>query len=111
MAGIVPDIEARLRRSVRSATLGAAAFVFAVTGLGLLSAALWVLIAMHHGALTAFVATGGLFLVLAGAFYWAASLGRMPRRTARPAATDEPFFRMAEGFAAGMQAGRAARKH
>ncbi|MCE8471529.1 hypothetical protein LZ189_21210, partial [Rhodovulum sulfidophilum] len=47
----------------------------------------------------------------AGLILWALSLRpRQPERTAPPADPYTPFIHMAEGFAAGLEAGRAARR-
>ncbi|MEV8467194.1 hypothetical protein AB0T83_10430 [Fluviibacterium sp. DFM31] len=114
MAGVVSGLEARLRRTVRSAAFGVAGVVFGAVGLGLLSAAVWILIASHHGALVACVVLGLLFLAL-GAGFLAAGAWSPPAPSHKtppppPAAPGDPFIRIAEGFATGMQAGRAARK-
>ena len=112
MSGILRAFEARLRRSVRSAVLGAAGIVFGLAGIGCLSAALWLLIAASQGALLAFALLGALYLLLALALF-AAGLPGSPPGDARGMRDDrgegEPFIRMAEGFATGMEAGRAAR--
>lgn len=112
MSGLLSGFEARLHNTVRSAILGAAAVVFGLVGLGCLSAALWLLVSAWHGALAAFLTLGGMYMLLALILFALATTGgSKARHRARhhAHAEGEPFIRMAEGFATGMQAGRAAR--
>lgn len=115
MTGLLNGIEARARQAARSAAFATIGVIFAMIGLGFLTAGLWILIAAYEGALIAFVAIGALYLILGLCFL---ALGRQPGGTPpaadRPVAAEPPaqkdiFVQIAEGFATGMQAGRAAR--
>ncbi|MCZ0812642.1 MAG: phage holin family protein [Pseudomonadota bacterium] len=114
MPGFLTGIEMRARQAVRSAGFAMIGVIFAMIGLGFLTAGLWVLIAAYEGALIAFVAIGALYLILGLCFL---VLGRQPagdsteahRQAAGSPAQKDPFVQIAEGFATGMQAGRAAR--
>ncbi|WP_019953359.1 phage holin family protein [Yoonia vestfoldensis] len=116
MTGLVSDLRRRARLAARAAALSAAGIVFCATGLAFLTVALWVLLATHQGVLAAWTVLGLLYMVLGICFVLIA--GRNDRKTPaepvaaapQPAQGVEPFLRMAEGFAAGMQAGRNARR-
>ncbi|KZY32176.1 hypothetical protein A3731_22595, partial [Roseovarius sp. HI0049] len=86
---------------------------------GFLGAALWLVVEKEHGAITANSLIGGLFVLMAGVCFLM-SRSRAANRaaaaaaaaTAAPAAaagSASPFVAIAEGFAIGLQAGRAAR--
>ncbi|HKL56481.1 phage holin family protein [Marivita sp.] len=114
MPGFLTGIETRARQAARSAAFAMIGVIFAIIGLGFLTAGLWIVIAAYEGALIAFVAIGALYLILGLGFM---ALGRQPvggsSEAPRPAADaparQDPFVQIAEGFATGMQAGRAAR--
>lgn len=114
MQGFLNGIETRARQAARSAAFAMIGAIFALIGLGFLTAGLWIVIAAYEGALIAFVAIGALYLILGLCFM---ALGRQPadaspeapRPAADPPAQKDPFVQIAEGFATGMQAGRAAR--
>lgn len=97
--------------------LSVIATVFLLVGLGFLSVALWIIVAAEHGTLIAFEVMGGLYVVLgliclllrpstdtAEGQYDQTSAEQTAAR-----ATEDPWTRIATGFAAGLQAGRAAR--
>lgn len=115
MTGLVSDFRRRARLAARAAAFSAAGIVFCVTGLAFLTVALWVLLAAEQGVLAAWTVLGLLYLVLGAAFMLLA--GRKDNTTPvapiaapTPAQGAEPFLRMAEAFAVGMQAGRDARR-
>lgn len=115
MTGLVADFRRRARLAARAAALSAAGIVFCATGLAFLTVALWVLLAAHQGVLAGWTVLGLLYLALGTGFMLTAA--RKDRRVppqpiTAPPPTDsvEPFLRMAEAFAVGMQAGRRAHR-
>lgn len=123
MAGLFSGPLARARAAMRDAAFSAAfgiiGLVLALTGLGCLTAALWVAIATHHGVVVAFAVIGIIYLAVGAIFMALAAYPRRhatrraprsPHGTPPPPPPREPFVQIAEGFALGMQAGRAARK-
>lgn len=120
MAGPIAEVKDSARRMARAAAFSAAFSLFGLAlilaGLGSLSAAAWILIAMHHGAIFAFVVVGAVHIGLGGIFLALAtqSSGQSDRHHSRHDsshdAPGEPFVRVAEAFATGLQAGRAARR-
>ncbi|MBR2573199.1 MAG: phage holin family protein [Loktanella sp.] len=117
MTGLVADFRRRARLAARAAALSAAGIVFCATGLAFLTVALWVLLAAHQGVLAAWTVLGLLYLALGTGFMLTAARKdrRVPPQPVTappppPADSAEPFLRMAEAFAVGMQAGRRARR-
>lgn len=116
MAVILSRLRTQAKLAARAAALGLIGTVFLLVGLGFLSVALWMIVAAQHGGLIAFWVLGGLYVLLG-----LACLALRPSATqsdhgetdtapqTRHTATDEPWVKLAEGFATGMQAGRAAR--
>ena len=117
MQGLVRRLTLRVKAAVRTAAFTAFAVLFCLVGTGFLTAGLWQWVAMNYGPLTASIAVGAGYLGAGVAVLLVSPAGRPPDLQARnprsgaatPAET-EPFFQMAQGFAAGMQAGRAARQ-
>ncbi|MFV0245113.1 MAG: hypothetical protein ACK5IB_08865 [Qingshengfaniella sp.] len=111
MNGLLSGAQIRLRRIARSAVLGAAGLTFALTGLCFMTAALWILIASHGGALVACTIIGLLYLMLGFCLLLVSARPDGPQRPQdlgdRPA--QAPLSQIAEGFVMGIQAGRSAR--
>ncbi len=109
-------LKIRARMAARAAALTTVGVVFGLVGLGLLTVALWILVAEHEGALIAFAVIGALYAVLSFVFIaLGTARGGPPANPAHdpraaPPPQKEPFAQMAEGFAIGLQAGRAARE-
>lgn len=116
MLGIAHRLRRRARATARSVAFTAFGLLFCIVGIGFLTAALWQYLAELYTPLTATGAIGGLYLVTGLILFLIASAGRPVHGAAeeRPSRADdraqaEPLFQMAQGFAVGMQAGRAAR--
>ncbi len=124
MSGLIHGLTASVRSYARSAAITAAfcivGLLLSVAGFFGLTAALWVLIATYQGMVVAYATIGALFLVLGVIFLVLAAYpsGNARRSSARqsgarepapPPPPREPLVQIAEGFAIGMQAGRAAR--
>lgn len=119
MHGIITKLQSRAREAARATAFGVVGAIFGMVGLGFLTVALWMLIATHYGAMVAFSVLGGLYVILALAFFAIGS--RDPRASAHaespstpdPADARQPpemvFAEIAEGFVLGLQAGRDAR--
>ncbi|MBQ1203101.1 MAG: phage holin family protein [Loktanella sp.] len=117
MAGLVHDLQDRARLAARAAAFTVVGVVFALTGLGFLTVALWLALAEYENALMASAVVGVVYLVLGTVFFLIAGSRRArsvtPSQQAAPppmAGDYEPFLRMAEAFSVGMAAGRAARR-
>lgn len=118
MIGMVSAMSDRLRRAARATAFSVMGVVFGLVGLGFLTVALWIVLAAHESALVAYAAVGALYVVLGFCLMaLGAQKGRGPDTTApnapgRPpqAPTKDPIVQMAEGFAVGMQAGKAMRE-
>ncbi|SMH53299.1 hypothetical protein SAMN05661107_2750 [Maritimibacter sp. HL-12] len=118
MTGFGSSLAMRAREFGGAVALVAVGVLFGIAGIGFLLAALWLLVALHHGAVIAFATVGVLLIALAFGLM-AFSQRKSGARAAHTAAQEEansadaqpgaPFLRMAEGFAMGMEAGRAAR--
>lgn len=119
MAAILSRLRAQARMTARAAALGVIGTVFLLVGLGFLSVALWMIVAAQYGALIAFEVLGGLYVIL-GLICLALRPSATPVQdsdngtaSAKPqtdrTGSEDPLIKLAEGFAAGMQAGRAAR--
>lgn len=119
MRGILNRIETRAKDTARAAALTMLGLIFGFCGLICLSAALWIVIASSEGALVAFIAIGLIYVALG---FGCVAVGAMQRSGSPHAYKDdqahrhppdhhsrEPLVQLAEGFAAGLQAGRAAR--
>src|SRR6056297_2723541 len=116
MAGFFGGLKSRARTALRATAFSAAGIVFAMAGLGFLTVALWMLVELYHGALIAFTVIGALYVILGFCFLaLGASQSSAPRVDDRPDTppqqppAKEPLAQVAEGFAIGLQAGRAAR--
>ena len=116
MFGIPATIEIQARAAARAFAFNLVGMILVLVGSGFLGAALWLVIEAEHGAIIANAAIGGLFVLLAGICFLL-SRSRVPVRRAA-AATVAPAgapghtstsVGIIEGFAMGMQAGRAAR--
>jgi len=119
MCGILTQIESRVKVTARAAALTLLGRSFGLCAVACLSAVLWIVIASSEGALIAFSAIGLIYLALG---FFCIALGVAQRAGnehghpsnhphSGPAGRDtrEPLVQLAEGFAAGLQAGRAAR--
>lgn len=117
MLGIPAGIQYEARAAARAAGFTFVGIILVLIGSGFLSAALWMTIEAEHGATMATAAVGGLYVLLAGLCFLMANVRPRPRVPVAPAAgvngAVSPFIAIAEGFAIGMQAGRASkpRKH
>ncbi|RFP91054.1 phage holin family protein [Rhodobacteraceae bacterium 63075] len=123
MTGFVSAIQDRARQAARATAFSVMGVVFGLVGLGFLTVALWIVVANHESALVAYSVIGGLYVVL-GFILLAlgAQTGGSPdtghrsghrhdtRDHAPEAPAKEPLVQIAEGFAVGMQAGRAMRE-
>ena len=116
----VSDVKDSVRATARAAAFSALGTTFALTGLGFLTAALWMLIASHESALFAATAIGALYCAFGFGFLARGSQGKGDKthrasgghsRTSEdePPPPRDPFLLLAEGFAIGLQAGRSAR--
>lgn len=104
------EAERRARAFSHRLALGTAGSLCAGVGAAFLTVAAWLVLSAGHGAVFAATVIGSAYLG-AGLVLWALSLRpRQPERTAPPADPYTPFIHMAEGFAAGLEAGRAARR-
>lgn len=115
MSGLFSGLKADASNIARAAAFSVAFTItglfLLVVGIGCVTAALWIMIATREGAIVAFAVLGLIYLAL-GALFLALAM-RRPRQKhtppAPPAPAREPLVQIAEGFAIGMQAGRAAR--
>lgn len=113
MPGLVSDISIRARLAARAAAFTVAGIVFAMTGLAFLTVALWVLLATYEGVLAAWTVIGLMYMALGIAFLVIAKRRHPalpPVAPIEPVQPIEPFLRVAEAFAVGLNAGRAARR-
>lgn len=115
MIAAISRFKQSLRDALRSAvwlTIGA---LFMLVALAFLTAALWLLIARADDALIATTVVGALYFVLAVVLLALGARGGRKEAAETTAAEAEaefkrqPLVQIAEGFAVGMQAGRAAR--
>lgn len=119
MTGFVSAIQDRARQAARATAFSVMGVMFGLVGLGFLTVALWIVVANHESALVAYSVIGGLYVVL-GFILLAlgAQTGGSPDTGHRhdthdhapEAPAKEPLVQIAEGFAVGMQAGRAMRE-
>lgn len=114
MQGFLLSLGARLRIAARATALSIMGVIFGLVGLGFLTVALWILLATHEGVLVAHTVIGALYLIIGICLML---IGAQESGAERPRAEDpspepgrDPFVQIAEGFATGMQAGRAARE-
>lgn len=119
MAGFVSAIRSRVRQTARATAFGVMGVVFGLAGLGFLTVALWIVLASHESALVAHSVIGALYVVLG---FCLLALSAQPGGQQAPPRNDEadassaspaekePLVQIAEGFAIGMQAGRAMRE-
>jgi hypothetical protein len=118
MIGFLSTMGARLRDAARATAFSVLGVVFGLAGLGFLTVALWIVLAVHEGVLVAYTVIGALYLVLG---FCLMALGAQgggadePRRAAPQSEPPseppkDPLVQLAEGFAMGMQAGRAMRE-
>ena len=114
MRGFLSTMGARLRHAARATAFSVMGVVFGLAGLGFLTVALWILLAAHEGVLMAYTVIGALYLVLGFCLMALGAQGggaNEPRRADPPSEpTKDPLVQLAEGFAMGMQAGRAMRE-
>ncbi|SEP17483.1 hypothetical protein SAMN04490248_13216 [Salinihabitans flavidus] len=114
MTGVLSRIRAR----ARAAAFSVVGILLGLVGMGFLTVALWIFIDSREGALVAFTVIGGIYAVLGFVFmmfgaHVSASGG--DERASDPGAPtheeppQDPWVRVAEGFAIGLQAGRNAR--
>ncbi len=119
MTGLVSQLRTKARQQARALALSVIATVFLLVGLGFLSVALWMIVATEYGTLIAFEVMGALYVILGLIClllrpYTSDSdhdETETQPKTARTAPAQDPWTRLAMGFAAGMQAGRATRDH
>jgi len=106
----VEAAERRAARLSRRVALGGAGTLCAATGAGFLTVAAWLVLDAYRGPVFAAGVIGALYLGV-GLIFWALALQR-DRNAHRQDPPDPyaPFVHMAEGFAAGIEAGRAARE-
>ena len=118
MAGLISGLKEGARRTARAAALSVIGSVFLIVGLAFLSVALWMIVAVEYGQLVAFEVLGALYIVMGLVCLLlrpsgnSASEDRVESGShgSTPPPMKDPFLQMAEGFAMGMQAGRAARE-
>ena len=117
MQAFVDRLSNRAKAAARSAALTAFGMLFCVVGVGFLTAGLWQWLAINYDGLTASLVVGAGYIVAGVGVLLVAPRAAAPQpeepkihHSRATAAGTEPFFQMAEGFAAGMQAGRAARR-
>lgn len=116
MLGIASKIKDEVRATARSAVLSLAGAILTAVGLGFLTLALWLFLLTVGSALAAAVIIGAIYcgagfilLAVAASGKGAPGDADLPDPEAPPAPPPkDPFFQMAEGFAVGLQAGRAA---
>jgi protein-S-isoprenylcysteine O-methyltransferase Ste14 len=112
MFAALSQLKHKARDTARSAlwlTMGA---VFMLIALAFLTAALWLLVAQDQGALIATTVIGALYFVVAVIAFLLGLRGHRSMPEPPDAKDDDrrqPLVQIAEGFAVGMQAGRAAR--
>lgn len=119
MNGLLSQVKREARLKARALALGVIATVFLLVGLGFLSVALWMVVAVEYGALIAFQVLGGLYVILGviclllrpASQGGHQSASDQPGSRPDPSQQPDPLVRMATGFAAGLQAGRAARRN
>lgn len=114
MARFGSDLAARVREAMRAAALTTFGAILGLVGAGCLLAALWVLIALHLGAIIAFTAVGMLSMALSWLFLLVGQRRVGGVTECELSGASDPgrcasFVRLAEGFAIGVEAGRAAR--
>ena len=113
MPGLVSDISIRARLMARAAAFTVVGVIFAATGLAFLTVALWVLLATYESAIVASAVVGLMYLIL-GIVFMVLAKRRHPAlppvTPIQPVQPIEPFLRIAEAFAVGLNAGRAARR-
>jgi len=114
MTGFFSNMGARLRNAARATAFSVMGVVFGLAGLGFLTVALWIVLAVHEGVLVAYTVIGALYLVLGLCLMALGAQGGgadEPRRADPPSEPPkDPLVQLAEGFAMGMQAGRAMRE-
>jgi hypothetical protein len=107
--GPIREVERRAEAFSHRLLLEAVGSILAVIGLAFLTTAGWLVLELQGGAIFAATVLGGAYFGL-GLILWAAAIThRVRSKPPSPADPYEPFINMAEGFAAGLEAGRAAR--
>ena len=114
MLGMIGGLQYQARAAARAAGFTFVGIILVLIGSGFLSAALWMVIEVDYGAITATALIGGLYVLLAGLCFLFANIRPRVRVPVAPVAgvpspSPSPFAAIAEGFAIGMQAGGAAR--
>jgi len=118
MPDLVTATKHRVRAAARATVFSVMGVIFGLAGLGFLTVALWIVVAAYESALVAYTTIGALYVVLG---FCLMALGAQSGREPDPKPGDppehgrsgedkDPIVRMAEGFAVGMQAGRAMRE-
>ncbi len=118
MTHLVTAAKDRVRAAARATAFSVMGVIFGLVGLGFLTVALWIVVAAYESALVAYTTIGALYVVLG---FCLMALGAQSGRGAEPKFDEppernepdvekDPIVRMAEGFAVGMQAGRAMRE-
>ena len=114
MTGLISAARERVRAKARATALGVMGMIFGLVGLGFLTVALWIVVASYESPLVAHTVIGALYVVLGFCLVALGSQdGHTPDRQQpddMPEADKDPIVRLAEGFAMGMQAGRAMRE-
>ncbi|WP_245964136.1 phage holin family protein [Roseovarius spongiae] len=111
---MVDAVSRQAREAVAMTALGLAGGLLLIVGMAFLTVALWIFLAAAESALIAALVIGLLYVGLGLILFAVASARRRraERRAALAAAQtpkSSPLMQVAEGFAIGMQAGRAAR--
>ncbi|ARE84535.1 putative Actinobacterial holin-X, holin superfamily III [Roseovarius mucosus] len=109
MSGLVSHFRRRARHAARAAAFTVAGVIFGMAGLAFLTVALWILIATYESALVAHAVIGALYLLLGICFLAFGGQSTDAETAPQPAAPKEPLLQVAEAFAVGLNAGRAAR--
>ncbi|SIO13572.1 hypothetical protein SAMN05444722_0561 [Rhodovulum sp. ES.010] len=105
----LPQIERRAESLALRLELRLLIGICLLIGIGFLTAAAWLVLAAAHGAPVAATVLGSVYVALS-ALLFALVKRDPPAAPKQPESeTGMPYFELAQGFAAGMQAGRAAR--
>ncbi|MGX0877065.1 hypothetical protein ACSSV4_001749 [Roseovarius sp. MBR-154] len=120
MAGLLSTMGARLRNAARATAFSVMGVIFGLVGLGFLTMALWIVLALHGGVLMAHMVIGAFYFILGLCLMVLGAQGggtaapreqtRSREQTPPPEPAKDPLVQLAEGFAMGMQAGRAMRE-
>ena len=118
MIGMISAMRERVRHAARATAFSVMGVIFGLVGLGFLTVALWIVLAAYENVLVAYTVIGALYVVLGFCLMaLGAQKGDGPKSHAQDAPerapqdpAKDPIVQVAEGFAVGMQAGRAMRE-